>query len=664
MNSIKKYKSNILFPYNLSEIKKYLPVSRLKNNINLYFYHSIGEIKNIYKEFHIDLVFIEDGHIEEFSIKNIKNFNSGIILICSNELKNFNKKLDGILGLISKNNLSNQLLDLTIERALANLKIFRENSDLKTQILKQEKSFVELHDIGISLSRDKDIDSLLETIITKSMQLTYADAGSLYLLEKSLDNEESNSEFFSKKHIRLKVIKNISRKIKNTPKSIFELSPKSICGYSIINGKSFIVEKFDDLPIEIDFDMNKKEIEEKYNYQVKSILIVPIFNDEKIAIGAIQLVNRKKSFKTILVDSKSIIENVIPFEKRDLYFLESIASQASVAIKNTKLIKSVHILFDGFINASVRAIESRDPTTSGHSSRVATLTIGLAETINQIHSGRFAPVNFNNDQLDEIRYASLLHDFGKIGVRERVLVKSKKLYPEELQSIIDRFKLIRTLIELDTRKKQITYFIEEPKESALGMCKKSNRELLKKFEELDEILKFIVEMNEPTIIKSNSFNKLKKISKRTYKNLGGGLNNFLNNYEVRSLSIEKGSLNENDRKEIESHVTHTYNFLKIIPWSENLKRVPEIAHAHHEKINGNGYPCKLKDNEIPLESKMMTIADIYDALTAWDRPYKKSISKERALDILFFEAKDNHIDKDLLEIFVENKLYSLVERTK
>ena len=131
-----------------------------------------------------------------------------------------------------------------------------------------------------------------------------------------------------------------------------------------------------------------------------------------------------------------------------------------------------------------------------------------------------------------------------------------------------------------------------------------------------------------------------------------------------SLSVQKGSLNQKDRKEIESHVTHTYNFLKIIPWSSNLKRVPEIAHAHHEKLNGKGYPQKLKGNEIPLESKMMTISDIFDALTAWDRPYRKAISCERALDILCFEAKDNHLDKDLLDIFIKAKLYNLLDRTK
>ncbi len=181
---------------------------------------------------------------------------------------------------------------------------------------------------------------------------------------------------------------------------------------------------------------------------------------------------------------------------------------------------------------------------------------------------------------------------------------------------------------------------------------------------MDEIQKFIIDSNEPSILERDDFKKLKQLAKNTFLYPEGVANNFLNNHEVHSLSIKKGSLSDEDRKEIESHVTQTFNFLKIIPWSKNLERVPEIAYAHHEKLNGKGYPRKLIDNEIPLESKMMTIADIYDALTAWDRPYKKAVPQERALDIMYFEAKDNNIDQDLLDIFVNAKLYSLVKSKK
>ena len=230
------------------------------------------------------------------------------------------------------------------------------------------------------------------------------------------------------------------------------------------------------------------------------MLTVPIFNKEKLPLGAIQLINCKRNYDTILGNYESILNEVIPFDKNDLEFVESIASQASVALGNVKLLDSVQILFDGFINASVKAIESRDPTTSGHSSRVATLTIAMAESLNQIKTGRFSSVNFTADQINEIRYASLLHDFGKIGVRERVLMKSKKLYPDELRALKDRFHLIKTLLELDTSKKQISYFLDESREKALKKLENSKIVLSEKLKELDDFLKFVVNTNEPNLL--------------------------------------------------------------------------------------------------------------------------------------------------------------------
>ena len=262
-------------------------------------------------------------------------------------------------------------------------------------------------------------------------------------------------------------------------------------GNVILNGKSILIDDVYQLPQDKDYRWEGKKIDEKFKYRTKSILTVPIRNTEKKVIGVIQLLNRKKNPNTVLGDAESILSEVSPFEKRDVKFVESIASQAAVAIGNTKLLDSIQILFDGFINASVKAIESRDPTTSGHSSRVATLTIALAETVHQLETGRFADIRFSADQLSEIRYAALLHDFGKIGVRERVLVKSKKLYPEEMHALMDRFFLIRTKMELEASKKQISYFLDESRETALSKYENNSAVLKEKLEELDDYLKFI-----------------------------------------------------------------------------------------------------------------------------------------------------------------------------
>ena len=653
----------ILLPDSINEIFKYNPSYNFEKQIKITLYHSVQEIINICNDKSVDIIFLEDRYLNEFSFNEIRDFNLGIILIYSGELKSIKHNKDDILDFIAKEHLSNHFfLNFFIEKNISSLKSLRENLDLKLLLKKQEENFIELHDVGVMLSKENDIDSLLETIVSKSMQLTSADMGSLFLLENKPQTEEIDSDYFFNKHIELRVINNFSRR--NKSKFILDLNTDSICGKAIINGNSIIINNNNELNNSIDLKWSEKEIYKKKDYNIKSILTVPIFNDKNLAIGAIQVVNGKKNSKKKWVDHKQIFQNLKSFEKKDLYFLETIASQASVALRNTKLINSVHILFDGFINASVRAIESRDPTTAGHSSRVAVLTLSLAETINQINTGRFSSVNFNVDQLNEIRYASLLHDFGKIGVRERVLVKSKKLFPEELQAIKDRLRLIRLLYELETTKKQISFFIEQPRQRALDFIKLSKKDLLKKLQKLDEIQKFIIDSNEPSILEGDHFKKLKKLAKQTFLYPENVANSFLSKHEVHSLSIKKGSLSDKDRKEIESHVTQTFNFLKIIPWSKNLERVPEIAYAHHEKLNGTGYPCNLIDNEIPLESKMMAIADIYDALTAWDRPYKKAVPQERALDILYFEAKDNNIDQDLLDIFVNAKLYSLVKSKK
>ena len=659
-NNSKPY---ILFPKFLENHPEFVLSDSLAELVKVSYYQSMDDIQKICTKT-VELIILEDKMYGEWTANIPENPPSGIILIDSGELKVVPVQTQEILAWVLVNNLSSLRWNFILEQTLANVKLRSEREHLESRILRQDRSLAELHDIGVSLSNEKDLSTLLDIIITKAMHLTYADGGTLYLIEPVQNYPEVEGDYWGNKRLRLQVAKNNSRKMALEATLLLELSSDSIYGNAILNGKSILIDDVYQLPQEGDSRWGGKEIDEKFKYRTKSILTVPIRNTEKKVIGAIQLVNRKKNPNTVLWDAESILSEVIPFEKRDVKFVESIASQAAVAIGNTKLLDSIQILFDGFINASVKAIESRDPTTSGHSSRVATLTIALAETVHQLETGRFADIRFSADQLSEIRYAALLHDFGKIGVRERVLVKSKKLYPEEMHALMDRFLLIRTTIELETSKQQISYFLDESRETALAKYENNSAVLQEKLEELDDYLKFIVGANEPTVLAQEGFGKLMDIAKLTFQHPSGVPMCYLSEHELNSLSVSKGSLNELDRMEIESHVTHSYNFLNIIPWSDNLERVPDIAHAHHEKLNGSGYPLQLTENEIPLESKMMTISDIFDALTAWDRPYKKAMPEERALNILGFEAQDNHLDQDLLEIFLKAKLYSLVQRPR
>ncbi len=533
--------------------------------------------------------------------------------------------------------------------------------ELEQEVEYKKFELSRLNEIGIALSAEKSLDALLDLIVTKAMELTHADAGSLYLIESIPNAQKDPEDYFKGKRFRFEVAKNYSRDVP-FKSFVLPISKKSIFGYVAIEGKSLLIQDAYYIDPDREYSWGGIEFDKSIQYRTKSMLTVPMFNHEDTVIGVIQLINCKKDDSAKLGPPDEILDQVVSFTPQHARAIQSIASQAAVALQNKKLLDSIQALFDGFINASVKAIESRDPTTSGHSSRVAALTVGLAEAINRCTTGRFADVHFTGDQVQEIRYASLLHDFGKIGVREQVLVKAKKLYPYEAQTVYDRFKLIRQSLELQASREQIQYFMEKSREEALVFVEKSNLDLQRQLEELDDYLKFIIRCNEPTVLAQGGFERLEEIAQRIMMGSNDLPIPYLSPHEMASLSVPKGTLTQQDRSEIESHVTHTYRFLSIIPWTRNLHNVPKIAYAHHEKLNGAGYPLKLKSDEIPLESKMMTIADIYDALTAWDRPYKKAIPAERALKILGFEAKDSHVDADLLQVFIEAKLFQIVAR--
>jgi HD-GYP domain-containing protein (c-di-GMP phosphodiesterase class II) len=379
-------------------------------------------------------------------------------------------------------------------------------------------------------------------------------------------------------------------------------------------------------------------------------------------IGVIQLLNKKFDPELVLGDPQTCIEHISPFTADDERMAMSIASQASIAVQNAQLVKDIQNLFNGFIRASVKAIESRDPTTGGHSERVAHLTVALAEKVSQSDLPKYRDIHFSDSDLQELRYASLLHDFGKIGVRENVLIKAKKLYPAERQQLLDRFHLIKRTTEVEELRAQVEQVLKLPPGEASGHLGMSREALNQRLKELEDYLDFIMKCNEPTVLAQGGFEQLHEIATKAFNGIDGMPTPFLTEKELISLSVPKGSLNDNDRKEIESHVTHTYKFLNEIPWTKDLRRVPLIAYAHHEKLDGTGYPNKLKSEQIPLQSKMMTISDIFDALTAWDRPYKKAVPIERALNILVEEGNTGHIDRDLLDVFIKGELFKLVEQ--
>jgi HD-GYP domain-containing protein (c-di-GMP phosphodiesterase class II) len=290
--------------------------------------------------------------------------------------------------------------------------------------------------------------------------------------------------------------------------------------------------------------------------------------------------------------------------------------------------------------------------------------VGLAEVVDRDDSRYFRDIRFSRTEMKEIRYASLLHDFGKVGVREEVLVKAKKLYPMQLDLVKQRFAYARKALEHEQSERKLAYLLERGREDFLARQAVFQRELEEQLRELDEFFGFVVKCNEPTVLREGNFERLSELAARQFVDPTGELLSLLTPHEVKLLSISRGNLDERERRQIESHVNHTMSFLRQIPWTREIKNIPTIASAHHEKLDGTGYPRNLSAAEIPLQSKMMTIADIYDALSATDRPYKKAVRSDQALDILFDEAKQGLVDRELLCLFHEAEIYRLTETWK
>lgn len=506
------------------------------------------------------------------------------------------------------------------------------------------KRLKELNAIGVALSTERDRDALFDMILAKSRAITNADAGSLYLVE----GDEGAG-----KRLRFKISQNDSMEL-NYEESVMPISKQSIAGYVAVTGETLNIPDVYEIPADREFKFNR-QFDESTGYRTASTLAIPMKNHVGEIIGVIQLINSKKEpVKLTRVNDHDVVRS---FDENDEDLASSLASQAAVALENNMLIKSIERLFEGFVTAAVTAIESRDPTTSGHSFRVADLTVALAKIVDRSDMEKFRDIRFTHDEIKEIRYASLLHDFGKVGVRENVLVKAKKLYPMQLDLVRERYQHYRKAWEAEYYKSKL-HMLEN-----LGRdhyeTQAPNMDLLyrNRIKSLEDYWNFIVESNEPTVLAQGNFERLLRISAENDLLPPGIEGSLLTPDEVQLLSIRKGSLNERERVEIESHVTHTFLFLSKIPWTSELKQVPRIAYGHHEKLNGVGYPNRLKAEDIPVQTRMMTISDIYDALTASDRPYKRAVPSEKALDIISSEVKSQQVDPDLFQLFVDAKIY-------
>jgi HD-GYP domain-containing protein (c-di-GMP phosphodiesterase class II) len=523
--------------------------------------------------------------------------------------------------------------------------------------------------IGTALSSSNDLTELLHLILSKSREITCSDAGSLYLIDRS-DTPHK---------LLFKISQNDSLPSAPFQEFAMPLTHKSLAGYVALTGQSLNLPDAYLLPPGVPYQLDRS-FDTTMPYRTCSVLVLPMQDQDREIIGVLQLINRKVK-PNIVLTTENAMELTQPYSEWEERIVRSLASQAAISIERNQLQQSIENLFEGFVRASVQIIEARDPTTSGHSERVAELTVRLSEEASAISVGPLRSIHFSDRQIQEIRYAALLHDFGKVGIPEAILGKRKKLYPEQLELIRHRFALARRTLEMECAQTKFKYLLEHPshehRDDASSGCshcqslKQFDSQLAQTIETLNYYWEFIQELNEPDVVLRRDIQafseetaaQLAGLAQYTYRDIDGVTKPLISEEEMAQLLIPRGTLTTQERLGIEAHVTHTYHFLKRIPWTKHLKGVPIIAYGHHEKLDGTGYPQGLKQEEISIQSQMLTIADIYDALTASDRPYKRRLPLDTALKILRQEATKNKINSDLVELFEQRQVFRVVGHT-
>ena len=509
----------------------------------------------------------------------------------------------------------------------------------------------ELNKIGMALMSERDPERLLGIILTQACALTGSDAGSLYLVEEGEGGNEV-LHFLRAQNATLPHVGSYDFKL--------PLDDTSLAGYAALTGKPLVLEDAYEIPEEAPYEFNKAAFDDVHGYRAKSMLVMPMIDHTDKTIGVLQLINRKSDLGAKIRTDEDSELWVLPYTERDVNIVASLAGQAAVSIENAQLYQAIENLLEGFIKASVTAIDHRDPATSGHSVRVTELTCDTAELINQKTEGPFAQVSFTPEEMKQLRYAGLLHDFGKIGVREATLVKQDKLPPVIGAQVKGRFDLIQKTLEADAATAKADVLQAKGREGAAELVAAIEEKLAEDLDTLGQYREAVREANAPRVLDEEAAGILVEIAERAFIDPDGHEQTYITPEELHYLSIKRGNLDEAERKEIESHVMRSFDFLIHIPWTDELSRIAEIVRGHHEKLNGKGYPDGVTREQLSLETRIMSVCDIFDALTASDRPYKKAMPVEKALQILRWEAEEGALEPDIVELFATSEVYHKV----
>ena len=509
-----------------------------------------------------------------------------------------------------------------------------------------EKRIKRLNNISLSLSSEDDINVIFELILEEAKYITNADGRTLYM--KNRDGKSMVFEILQNDSMNMIAGGTSGKKVKFPNISLYDESGKpnmnNVNTYVVHTGQTLnIVDAYE----EEGFDFSGTIfMDKKMGYHSQSFLNVPLKNHENDTIGVMQLINSKntKTWETQ------------PFTDEMQELVESLASQAAVALTNKNLVKELKNLFESFIKLIATAIDKKSPYTGGHCERVPEIAMSLANAAANTSIGKFKDFTMSQDELYELYIASWLHDCGKVATPIHIVDKATKLetITDRIETINTRFEVLKRDLEISMLKKELHLIKNDNAKEELKQIKLEYDKKINKL--LDEKI-FIRKINFGSeFMHFEDQDRVRKIAK--YKWIFDGVEMpLLNENDVCNLQISKGTLTSEERLIINEHINITIDMLEQLPYPKNLKNVPEYAGGHHEKINGEGYPKGLTGDEMSIQAKIMAISDIFEALTAKDRPYKKGKKLSEAMKILLDMKNNNEIDKDLFEIFIRKGVY-------
>lgn len=516
-------------------------------------------------------------------------------------------------------------------------------SEVKTYADRMMSQLKRLSEIGRALSGERDLNVLLGLIIKEARNFTNADAGTLYIME---DNK-----------LQFKIVQNKTLNIymggKDEQAITFppvELVESNVSAFVALHGIPVNIPDVYDTNL---FDFTgPKMFDKSSGYRSKSMLVIPMKNHEDDVIGVLQLLNAQNPETG----------EVIPFSPDCENLTESLASQAAVAVSNVKLINDIEKLFEAFVEVMATAIDEKSAVTGGHIRRVTNLTMVMAEVVHNQKEGKFKDITFTKDEFYELSIAAWMHDIGKVTTPVEVIEKSKKLQTifDRIQHVDLRFKYIIQGIQAKSFKSKFKLLQNGGSDQKIQALEE---ECKNEVERLEAIRSFIMQANEPgEFLEEEKVERLNEIREMTFIDHEGSEVNYLTEDELKNLSIRRGSITEEERQIMKNHAAITLDMLQKIPFTKKLKNIPNFAAAHHECIDGSGYPLGLKGDEIPFEGKLMAVTDIAEALTASDRPYKKAMPLENVFRILRSMASGGQLDPDLVELFINEDIYQKYQK--